>query len=48
MSKRIKNSLAGNSRRQSIFRQVNAIIRREQSENVDYAIPNVSDTKVRL
>lgn len=47
MSKRMKNSLAGNSRRQSIFRQVNAIIRREQSENVDYAIPYVSDTTER-
>lgn len=32
MSKRTKNSLAGNKKRQLIFRQVNSIIKKEESE----------------
>lgn len=36
MSKRSKNSLAGNKKRQFIFRQVNSIMKKEQTENVDH------------
>lgn len=39
MSKRSKNSLTGNRKRQYIFRQVNSIIREAESENVQ----NTSD-----
>lgn len=35
MSKRSKNSLAGNRKRQFIFRQVNSILKKEECENAD-------------
>lgn len=47
MSKRSKNSLAGNKKRQYIFRQVNSIMRREQSERMNYTRTDTCDDPIQ-
>lgn len=47
MSKRPKNSLAGNRKRQYIFRQVNSIVRREQSERMNYTRTDTRDDSIQ-
>lgn len=46
MSKRSKNSLAGNRKRSFIFRQVNSVLKREQRENEDPSCTNQNDDTI--